>query len=218
MIQTWAAAGGHSLSCTRFWAADKLPEPDLLDMLIVMGGPMGVNDEGAYPWLVQEKNFIRQTVEKNKMVLGICLGAQLLASVCGASVYPHHDKEIGWFPVTRQSGTPGWLDKIFPQQFTMFHWHGDTFDIPESAALLGSSSACRNQGFVLGDRIIALQFHPEMTSTGIAALVDNCRRELVNSNWVQTERQIAAGCHYLAASNEIMKKLLDHCAHCARGC
>lgn len=87
-----------------------------------------------------------------------------------------------------------------------------------SAVLLGSSSACRNQGFVLGDRILALQFHPEMTSTGIAALVDNCRSELVTSNWVQTEQQIIAGYRHLAASNEIMKKVLEHCAHCVCGC
>ena len=141
IIDTWAAGYGHTLSSTRFWQGGGLPAPDSMDMLVVMGGPMGVNDEADYPWLEEEKTFIRQAVEQERVILGICLGAQLLASVSGASVYPHHEKEIGWFPVTLDSSAPGWVKNIFPPVFTAFHWHGDAFDIPETAELIGSSAA-----------------------------------------------------------------------------
>ncbi|NNK57535.1 MAG: hypothetical protein HKP44_09510, partial [Desulfofustis sp.] len=89
IIDSWAASCGHTLSCTKFWDGDGLPAPDALDMLVVMGGPMGVDDEVEYPWLEEEKEFLRQAVEQKLVILGICLGAQLLASICGASVYPH---------------------------------------------------------------------------------------------------------------------------------
>ncbi len=217
IIDTWAAAYGHTLSATRFWQGGRLPAPDSMDMLVVMGGPMGVNDEADYPWLEEEKAFIRQAVEQQRVILGICLGAQLLASVCGSSVYPHHEKEIGWFPVTLDSSAPRWVKNIFPPVFTAFHWHGDTFDIPEAAELIGSSAACKNQGFVIGDRIIGLQFHPEMVSQGVEALADNCRNELISSTWVQSEQQILEGCRHLEVANKIMEKLLDHCVLCAAG-
>ena len=217
MIRTWASQRGHTLSCTRFWAADQLPEPDSMDLLVVMGGPMGVHEERLYPWLVEEKKFIRRAVDEKRVILGICLGAQLLASVCGAAVYQHSEKEIGWFPVSRENKIPTWAEEILPAQLTMFHWHGDTFDMPDSAILLCSSSACRNQGFVIDDRIIALQFHPEMTSAGVATLVDNCRSELVTSLWVQNEQQILNGHVHMAATNKVMEKLLDHCAWQAAG-
>ncbi len=211
MISRWAAQRGYTLSSTRFWAADELPEPDSMDLLVIMGGPMAVHDEHLYPWLMEEKRFIRRAVNEKRVVLGICLGAQLLASVCGASVYQHSEKEIGWFPVTRANEIPTWAKEILPAQITMFHWHGDTFDIPDAAILLCSSSACRNQGFVMDDRIIALQFHFEMTSEGVTALVDNCRSQLDTSLWVQNEQQILNGHNYMAATTKVMEKLLDHC-------
>ena len=183
--------------------------------LLVMGGPMGVNDETEYPWLDREKAFIRQAVEQGRVILGICLGAQLLASVCGAPVYRHRQKEIGWFPVTLNSGAPDWAKNIFPPEFIAFHWHGDTFDIPAEAELIVSSAACKNQGFVIGDRIMGLQFHPEMTSEGVAALADSCRSEIIPSTWVQTEQQILEGRRHLVSANRIMEKLLDHCARSA---
>ena len=212
LIDRWAARHGHSVSCTRLWAADGLPEAGSLDMLVIMGGPMGVNDEHAHPWLVREKLFIGEVIRRSCIVLGICLGAQLLASACGARVYPHREKEIGWFPVALDSDAPGWLQQIFPPLCTMFHWHGDTFDIPEGAELIGSSEGCRNQGFVIGEHIIALQFHPEMTGDGVEALVENCRDELVPSEWVQTEEQILGGLTHLQAATQVMERLLDHCA------
>ncbi len=212
VINTWANESGHTLSCTRLWAADQLPEPDSMDLLVIMGGPMGVHDEQVYPWLAEEKRFLSRAIGEKRVILGICLGAQLLASVCGASVYPLSEKEIGWFPVIPEKVIPIWFAEVLPEQLTMFHWHGDTFEIPQSAVLLCSSSGCRNQGFVIDDRIIALQFHPEITSAGVAALVDNCGGDLGASLWVQNEQQILGGHGYMAATSKVMERLLDHCA------
>ena len=211
-IQHWSEQNGHYLSCTRFWAEDRLPEPDSLDLLIIMGGPMGVHDEPHYPWLAREKEFIRRTIDQKKTILGICLGAQLLASACGAAVYPNQEKEIGWFPITRAPSVSGWVSEVFPAESMMFHWHGDTFDIPESGDLICSSEACRNQGFVVEDRLIGLQFHPEMTNQGISALIDNCGNELSVANWIQPERKLREGTRFMQPANLIMKKLLNHCA------
>lgn len=212
IIKPWSEQNGHTLSCTRFWADEKLPEPGSIDMLIIMGGPMGVHDEALYPWLAREKEFIRQAAAAKKVILGICLGAQLLALACGGAVYPNREKEIGWFPVTRKSAVPDWVFEVLPAQSMMFHWHGDTFDVPESGVLLCSSEACINQGFVLDDRMIGLQFHPEMTSDGIGALIENCRSELKVSPWIQSEQQLHDGSRYMQPASLIMEKLLNHCA------
>ncbi len=213
MIDSWAARHGHSVSGTRLWADDVLPQADSLDMLVIMGGPMGVNDVEAYPWLVGEKRFIGEVIGYKRVTLGICLGAQLLASACGARVYPHREKEIGWFPVRLDPDAPGWIKEIFPPLCTVFHWHGDTFDIPPEAVLIASSDACKNQGFVVGEHMIGLQVHPEMTGDGVEALVDNCRDELVTTDWVQSEMRILGGGRtHLPAANQIMERLLDHCA------
>lgn len=94
----------------------------------------------------------------------------------------------------------------------MFHWHGDAFDIPEPAVRLASSAACKNQAFALNDRIIGLQFHPEMTASGIATLIDHCRLELTSGPWIQTEEQIIEGSRNIASANEFMNRLLEHCS------
>src|SRR5690606_1983497 len=97
-----------------------------------MGGPMSVNDEHALPWLIDEKQFVRQMIASGKPVLGICLGAQMIASAMGAAVYPSTQAEIGWFPLYRDAGLPGAVFP-FPPTCTVLHWHGETFDLPSGA-------------------------------------------------------------------------------------
>ncbi len=209
-IEDWTQARGHALSCTRFFEGETPPSIQDLDWLIVMGGPMGVYDTEAHPWLNAEKDAIRAAVDTGKVVVGICLGAQLIAHALGAAVRPNAFKEIGWFPVYLQSKSLDHpLARIFPPQWDAFHWHGDTFDIPDGARLLASSEGCRNQGFVYGDRVVALQFHLEVTRQGADALVRHCGDDLKPAEFVASAEQILAteapfeGCHLL------MQRLLD---------
>lgn len=136
-IEPWLVTAGYSITWTRFFTGGNLPAPDDPDLLIVLGGPMSVNDETAFPWLRDEKRFVRRSIEAGVPLLGICLGAQLIASALDARVYPNRHREIGWFPVYRTPDEPG----VFPERFDAFHWHGETFDLPSGAALLARSAA-----------------------------------------------------------------------------
>ena len=190
-ILDWAKAGGQSLSATRFYAGESLPELQGVDLLVVMGGPMSVHEEGQYPWLAAEKSFIREAVESGKKVLGICLGAQLLAYALGAKVYANLQKEIGWYPVNlTPAGRKSRAFHKFPSVFTTFHWHGDTFDLPPEAEWLASSEASRNQAFQYGQNVFGLQFHLEVSPEGVEGLIRHCGEELVSAPFIQNAEQI----------------------------
>ncbi len=211
LIEDWATAQGFVLSSTQFYRDSTISMPADTDWLVVMGGPMGVDDDEAYPWLTDEKRAITQAIEAGKVVLGICLGAQLIAEVLGATVRTNAFKEIGWFPVyLERKSMDHPLVEIFPSQWEAFHWHGDTFDIPDGARLLATSSACRSQGFVYGDRVVALQFHMEVTRKGAAALVEHCGADLKADEFVATPEQILAPDAPFEASHRIMTQLLDY--------
>jgi GMP synthase-like glutamine amidotransferase len=200
---------GHKLSSTHLYRNEPLPQLHDFDWLIVMGGPMGVRDELQYPWMRQEKSFIKSSMESGKIVLGICLGAQLIADVLGAKVYKNRYREIGWFPlhVTEQADTTV-FQGLFPQGIEVFHWHGDTFDIPESGVLVASSEACQNQGFIVENRIVGLQFHLETTPGSAKALVENCRNELDGSEFVQDEKELLLDESRFLHINKVMNSVL----------
>jgi GMP synthase-like glutamine amidotransferase len=193
----------------RLFDTERLPELGKLDLLIVMGGPMSVNDENTYPWLRPEKKLISDTIQAGIPIIGICLGAQLIASSLGASVYRNTHKEIGWFPLTSTISN----EEVFrfPSQCQAFHWHGETFDLPSGAIRLASSEACRNQAFQIGRHVFGLQFHLEATPESVRALIDHCRSELISGPYIQTEEQL----QQIAASeysriNTTMNELLDY--------
>ena len=144
-----------------------------------MGGPMSVNEEAVHPWLRPEKRLISQSIEVGKTVLGICLGAQLIASALGARVFPNARKEIGWFPVRRPTGSVPDLARLFADGIEVFHWHGETFDLPHGAVKFLESDACENQAFSLGSRVLGLQFHLETTHASAASLMENSRHEML---------------------------------------
>lgn len=204
-IAPWMEKTGHELSCTRFWAGDELPSIGNVDGLVVMGGPMGVYDADEFPWLVAEKEFIKATIERNKPVLGICLGAQLIADVLGSKVWKNDQKEIGFFPIIGNPEDP--VSRHWKNQ-TVFHWHGDTFSISNGAIHLASSEATQNQAFRFGDKVLGLQFHLETTEESLQTLYENAQDEICDAPFIQTLEQMHPFFPMLGNSNELMAKLL----------
>lgn len=168
-IERWLETQGAQVGFTRLFQGDTLPTPNSIDMIIAMGGPMSVNDEKEFAWLKQEKQFIRDAIARGVPILGICLGAQLIASVLGERVYRNKLKEIGWFPIQAvPTAEPAFR---FPAECLVFHWHGETFDLPTGAVLLAKSACCENQAFQLMSNVIGLQFHLESTPQSAIALL-----------------------------------------------
>jgi len=213
-IEEWIRTRNHELSATRFYAGDSLPKLGEIDSLIIMGGPMGVYDDKKYPWLAAEKKFIEAAIQAGKKALGICLGAQLIASVLGAKVYPHIHKEIGWFPLrlTGESGEAEVL-KGFPPELPAFHWHGDTFNLPVGAERLAETAACRNQAFSYGNDVIGLQFHLDVTRESVGQLIENCAAELVSAPYIQIPQQLLSSADEFEEIRKYMHKLLDNFVH-----
>lgn len=207
-MEEWLVEHGYDLFCTRLWAGDPLPPVDSFAGLIVMGGPMGIYDHFEYPWLPAEKKFLRKVVDRGTPILGICLGAQLLADVLGVKVTANPEKEIGWYPVTRNDDVPESLASVLPDELTVFHWHGDTFALPEGAAPLYSSKACANQAFLYKEHVLGLQFHLETTRESAATLIDNCRAELVSAPWIMSEKDMLFGPQRYTEINECMHQIL----------
>ncbi|HEX4030228.1 MAG TPA: glutamine amidotransferase [Terracidiphilus sp.] len=140
------------------------------DLLVILGGPIGVYETDAYPFLTPEIAWIRQRLEAGLPTLGVCLGAQLMAAALGARVYPgENGAEIGWAPI-QFSGTgepPEWFQPLLAPDLPVFHWHGDSFDLPAGAQPLARSQMYDNQAFSIGKAGLALQFHPEVTAQGL---------------------------------------------------
>jgi GMP synthase-like glutamine amidotransferase len=208
-IGSWAEQNGLGLKTIGLYADEPLPRPADFDGLVVMGGPMGANDGYRFHWMEPEKELIAHTVLQGKRVLGICLGAQLIAAALGSRVYPNSKKEIGWFPLDRASGVDASnFGSVLPRRFTALHWHGDTFDLPPGAVHLASTPTCTNQAFAFKDTVLGLQFHLEATRAGTEALIENCRDELVPASAVQTEQEIRTGYGFLEGTHDLMGKLL----------
>lgn len=204
-IEEYARTKNHSLESTRFYETKNLPEIDSFDLLIIMGGPMRIYDYEENPWLRNEKAFIKQAVEAGKPVVGICLGAQLLADVLGARVYENRHMEMGWFPVraVRDENKPEFL-KGLPDKITVFHWHSRTFDLPAGAVHLFESEGCKNQGFIYNDRVVALQFHPEVNEERILNLIKRFGEGMANGPFVQKKEEMLGQEEYLADTKEFM--------------
>lgn len=210
LISSWIEEQGHLLSSTRLYADEPLPQSCDFDLLIVMGGPMGAYDENEYGWLVAEKCFLRQCIAKKGCILGVCLGAQLLADALGSEVRQNGEKEIGWFEITREPGLPEQLQKILPKNISVLHWHGDTFTLPPGAVHLYGSAACSNQGFIAGERMIGLQFHLEIGKSEIAELIANCENELVGGKWIQEKNLLLAGADRGDGCKTMLYELLEY--------
>lgn len=159
----------HNYAITDMEASvDKLSalDPFVADLVVVLGGPIGAYEEGAYPFLVNELKFLERRLAEDLPTLGICLGAQLMARALGANVYPGHRQEIGWSTITlSEAGRRSPLAHL--ASVSMLHWHSDTFDLPIGAVHLAATNEYPNQAFSWRQQGLALQFHPEVTTTGL---------------------------------------------------
>jgi len=212
-IGEWITLSGHSLSSTRFFESAILPEISDIDWLIVMGGPMSVNDEKQYPWLAAEKRLIRKAIDEGKTVLGICLGSQLVSAALGAKVYQNKEKEIGWFDIELTCFAKS--DRLFidmANRIKVFHWHGDTFDLPEKAVHLAFSKGCKNQAYSYKDKVLALQFHLEPTENSLRQMIDFGRDELKRGKYVQTEQEMLKYNQLIETNRKILFTLLNRLA------
>ena len=208
-IEPWLVNRAAHVAYTRFFESPRLPDLADVDFIIALGGPMSVNDEAPLPWLRDEKAFIASATAQNKAVLGICLGAQLIANALGARVYRNIAKEIGWFPVFAEPARPGAFE--FPKSMRAFHWHGETFDLPSGATSLARSAVCRNQAFQWGARVIGLQFHLETTPASADAIIRHCGAELRPQPFIQPEfalRNVPASDY--AVINTVMAMVLEY--------
>lgn len=209
-IEEYARTKNHLLESSRFYEIKTPPKLDSFDLLIIMGGPIGVYDYKQNPWLRNEKDFIKQVTEAGKPVLGICLGAQLLADILGSRVYENRHMEMGWFPVreTAEGKKSGFL-KGLPEEITVFHWHFRTFDLPAGAIHLFESEGCKNQGFIYDSRIVALQFHSEVNEERIESLIKRFGNGMADGPFVQKKQEMLGQRKYLAGTKEFMFLILD---------
>jgi GMP synthase-like glutamine amidotransferase len=201
---------GYSLSSTHWYRGDAAPDVGSFDALIVMGGPMGIYDEAIYPWLADEKILIKEAIAAGKIVLGICLGAQLIADVLGGKVTRNPHKEIGWLPISINPAAAAHpIAQIFARYPEVFHWHGDTFALPPGAVHLASSEGCANQAYVVQDQVYGFQFHLETTPASARALIEYCAEDIDGSRYTQSAQAILADSEKFARINRAMGEVIE---------
>lgn len=211
IINQWIVKKGYSATVTKFYEKSYLlPQTSEYDVLIIMGGPQSVYEVDKFDWLKVEKEFIRLALGARKKILGICLGSQFLAEILGGKVYAAPHKEIGWFEIKLSDEALNGLFKGSPETIQVFHWHGDTYTLPDKAVRLASSEATVNQGFVYEDYVLGLQFHFEVDDKAINGMNSAFDHELVKSKYVQTDVEIKSQIGLVSLNNDMMFKLLDN--------
>jgi len=207
-LADWAQTRGHTIRCHPLYENTPPPGLESFDFLLIMGGPMNIYEDAKYPWLATEKTLIRAAIDAGKYLLGICLGAQLIADALGATVAKGAQTEIGWFPIGPTPECPTWCR--LPGSLPVMHWHGDRFEIPKGATRIAASEACDHQGFAYGERVLAWQCHLEATPESLAALTAACGDELTGGRYVMTaERLLAEPAETYAAMQKALFDILD---------
>ncbi len=212
---------GWELCTVELDRGEKLPD-SLRDFscIFVLGGPMNVYEEDVYPFLKDEENFIRKVIIEEIPLLGICLGAQMIAKTCGASITKAPEREIGWYQVKlTDEGQKDMLFRGLSKNFPVFQWHEDTFEIPLSGTLVAQSRKCRNQAFRVGNNVYGLQFHIEVTEDMIKSwmegsewnndtsrIVDNTRK--IKEVYEQQMKQIFVNFKGLVESSMRIKRIM----------
>ena len=176
---SYAEAGLHDL---------KGIDPDTPDLLIGLGGPISVYEADIYPYIKDELELFKRRIAARRPVMGICLGAQMLAHALGGRVYPGKQKEIGWKPLElTKEGENSPVAHLAPGNTSMLHWHGDTFDLPPDAVLLASTDVTRNQVYSYGDFLLAFQCHPELAHAKIESWLIGHASEIATSKVATVE-------------------------------
>lgn len=210
-IETWISKNAYSVTSTEVYNDNNFLSTDEYDLLIILGGPMGVYEEEKYPWLRLEKEYISEAIRKEKFVFGICLGAQLIASALGSPVYPHTVQEIGWWQLerTKERETLQLFEGL-PEKFTVFELHGDTFDLPKGAVRIAESKACLNQAFMYENHVVGLQFHPEFTENTLNNVVEKIDHELIEGTFIQKPNEFLNRQDLHEGAHSILFTLLDN--------
>ncbi len=175
----WAADRGHALTATNLYDGQAFPDQTSFDWLWIMGGTMDIYMENEHPWLIREKPYIAQAVHTGKLVLGVCLGGQLLADVLGGPMSRNPQPEYGWHDVALAPAASA--DPVFsrlPRQFPAFCSHGDAFAVPRGGVRMASSAGCVNQIFTYGGKAVGLQFHPEADHEYVETIIARCPETL----------------------------------------
>ncbi|MBU6121461.1 type 1 glutamine amidotransferase [Hymenobacter siberiensis] len=209
----WLEAHGHTLTYTKLFEPNpEFPALADFDGLLILGGAMSVHDEENLPWMRAEKAFIREALRAGKITLAICLGAQLVAEALGGEVRPNHAPEVGFWAVRFSAKSlehpllRGW-----PEKAAVLHWHVDTFTVPPGAIRVGMSAATATQGFVWGDGVIGLQFHPEMTVPMVEKLMAfEGHEHAEEQEFVQTAAQIRAKMKSVWKGRKLLETLLEN--------
>jgi GMP synthase (glutamine-hydrolysing) len=207
-IAAWAGQHDHSVSIHHLYRGDPLPALDAFDLLVVMGGEMNIYQYRDWPWLRPEREFIQSALAQGKRVAGICLGAQLIADALGARVFQNAEHELGWLPITwtneARAAFPG-----MPAITTVLHWHGDTFELPQGATRLAASKGCPEQGFLIRNKCLGLQFHLEVDPILVKEFVDG-QGEWPTGPYAQTpEAILSKSALYCDQNRKLLHGMLD---------
>lgn len=189
-FEIWAKERGYDFSCTSTYH-EKLPTPNEYDFLLIMGGPQSPRESDQFPYLRYEMELIQQSIKRNQWVLGVCLGAQLIAESYGAQTLKSPNKEVGVFPIQlTQEGKENPLLKDFPESLKVMHWHNDMPGLPEDAVTLANSLGCPRQIIQFAPRVYGFQCHMELMQSDIDQLITHCPEDLIAGKYIQTANQM----------------------------
>lgn len=211
-ISDWALANNHTTSATRFDLNQPLPDIHNYDWLVILGGKMSVNDTKELPWLVQEIQYIKHAIELKKIVIGICLGAQLIAKALGAEVFRNAKPEMGFWPIHFTSSAK--LDTVFnllPEKLTVMHMHFDTFELPVGAITMAESAITHCQAFRYNNAF-AFQFHFEISIKNAALFIKETENELVAGEFTQSPETMLELSEHCSLNNQYFEKILNQIA------
>jgi len=174
---------------------------------------MGVHDSDQYPWILEEIEFIKEAIHSGKIVIGVCLGSQMIATALGASVYKNSEPEMGFWPISfSEVAQQDCVFRHFPANLDVMHFHFDTFTLPDGAILMANSTVTPVQAFRYGKNVFALQFHSELTESNLPKFITELDTEIIPGPLVQNPQEMLQKINSCSINNEIFSKVLDEIA------